>query len=105
MGDKSEHERMKRSIKNNVKADSDQFDLSLMTNPQWRVIDKNKWMSQTNQFFFKKCEKPSWTPRGPALSSRGEPHVFDDKREVMPSKPMEELKSVISPKKQERLMH
>lgn len=69
---------MKRSINNNVRADSDEFDLQLMQNPQYRVIDKKKWMSQTNQFFFKKCDKPAWTPRVVGLDK--EPHVFDDKR-------------------------
>ena len=104
MGDKSEHERLKRSIKNNVKADTDEFDLSLMTNPQWRKIEKNKWINQTNQFFFKKCEKPCWSPRPPGLGDN-EPHICDDKREVKSPKGMEETKSAFTPMKQAKVLH
>ena len=72
---------MKNNIKGNIKADSDEFDMSLCKEPKWRVIDKKRWMSQTNSFFFRKCEKPVWTPRGAGLGDGStEPHVFDDKR-------------------------
>jgi hypothetical protein len=74
---------MKNAIATNIKADTDEFDLKMMLNPKWRAIDKKRWMSQTNQFFFKKCDKPCWNkvPGGFGDGSV-DPHIIDDSRQL-----------------------
>jgi len=47
-GDKTEFERMKNKISSCVRADPDGFAMDMILNPNWRNVDKKKWMDTTN---------------------------------------------------------
>jgi hypothetical protein len=89
IGDKSEHERMVRSIASSVGGAMDNFDAEKAAFPRWRDIEKDQWMDNSvrNQFYLKDYTKPCWTQRGIGLTdSAKEPHILDDKTQLPPAK-------------------
>jgi hypothetical protein len=106
-GDKNEFERMKKRISGCVRADPDGLEMDKIVNPKWRDIDKGKWMDRNNEFYHKKCEKPSvWKNRGIGMGDGGaEPHIHDDKRKLSAGKSKTEKKELLSPSQKSKRLH
>jgi hypothetical protein len=98
MGFRDEQDRMKRSIMNSIAGD-EPFDMTKACgDPGWRTVTKSKWMSKDKFFLIKKADKPCWTPRGAGLGDGClEPHILDDKRQIIDQNPKDECRSALCP--------